>query len=34
VGGGLLVGVVPTAVIVPLVVVLLLVSAVKVWRHA
>lgn len=34
IGGGLLLGVVPTAVIVPLVVVLLLVSAVKVWRHA
>lgn len=33
VGGGLLLGGVPTAAIVPLVVVLLLVSAVKVWRH-
>jgi uncharacterized membrane protein YfcA len=34
VAGGLLAGVAPTAVIVPLVVLLLLVSAVKVWRHA
>jgi uncharacterized membrane protein YfcA len=34
VAGGLLLGAVPTAVIVPLVVTLLLVSAVKVWRHA
>jgi uncharacterized membrane protein YfcA len=34
VGGGLLVGAVPTAVIVPLVIALLLLSAVKVWRHA
>lgn len=32
--GGLLLGVVPSAVIVPLVVVLLLLSAWKVWRHA
>ncbi len=34
IGGGLLLGAVPTAVIAPLVVALLLVSAVKVWRHA
>lgn len=34
VAGGLLLGVVSEAVIVPLVVVLLLASAVKVWRHA
>ena len=32
--GGLLVGVVPTTILVPLLVLLLLVSAVKVWRHA
>ena len=34
VAGGLLLDAVPTVVLVPLVVVLLLVSAVKVWRHA
>lgn len=34
VSGGLLLGTVPTAVLVPLVVALLLVSAVKVWRHS
>ena len=34
VAGGLLLGVVPTAVLVPAVVLLLVVSAVKVWRHA
>jgi uncharacterized protein len=34
VAGGLLLGAVPEVVLVPLVVVLLLVSAVKVWRHA
>ena len=33
VAGGLLLGAVPEAVLVPLVVALLLVSAVKVWRH-
>jgi len=31
--GGLLLGVVPTGVLIPLLVVLLLASAVKVWRH-
>ncbi|MFD0481417.1 sulfite exporter TauE/SafE family protein [Kineococcus sp. GCM10028916] len=31
--GGLLLGVVPTAVLIPLLVVLLLASSVKVWRH-
>ena len=31
--GGLLLGVVPTLVIVPLLVLLLLLSAIKVWRH-
>lgn len=34
VAGGLLLGAVPEEVLVPLVAVLLLVSAVKVWRHA
>lgn len=34
VAGGLLVGVVPAAVIEPLIVALLLISAAKVWRHA
>jgi uncharacterized membrane protein YfcA len=31
--GGLLLGAVPTLVLIPLLVVLLLLSAVKVWRH-
>ncbi|MBF6290023.1 sulfite exporter TauE/SafE family protein, partial [Nocardia cyriacigeorgica] len=31
--GGLLLGVVPNMVLIPLLVVLLLLSAVKVWRH-
>jgi len=31
--GGLLLGVVPSAVLLPLLVALLLLSAVKVWRH-
>jgi uncharacterized protein len=31
--GGLLLGVIPTAVLIPLLVVLLLFSAIKVWRH-
>ncbi len=32
--GGLLLGAAPEVVLVPLVVALLLISAVKVWRHA
>jgi len=31
--GGLLLGVVPTGILIPVLVVLLLASAVKVWRH-
>ena len=31
--GGLLLGIVPTLVLIPLLVLLLLLSAVKVWRH-
>lgn len=31
--GGVLLGVVPSAVIIPLLVILLLASSVKVWRH-
>ncbi len=31
--GGLLLGVVPTLVLIPLLVLLLLLSALKVWRH-
>jgi hypothetical protein len=34
VAGGLLLGVVPLAALVPVLVVLLVASAVKVWRHA
>lgn len=31
--GGLLLGVVPTLLLIPLLVLLLLLSAIKVWRH-